>query len=171
MTLKEWCCHHSDNKQLIGSTQIKSVGLLSQNSWRMIDNSVISVICVMITLFMRILWWHWWLGACHLSDRQSIELLVFKKFKKFKKISHNIYIEPVLADWLFFWEDDIHMLNQRLLKISEVCRLLKTSRYYVNRMITVGKLDVFYLGNMRFVTRKSVDNLLSQTTERGNQSE
>ena len=63
------------------------------------------------------------------------------------------------------------MLNQRLLKISEVCRLLKTSRYYVNRMITVGKLDVFYLGNMRFVSRKSVDNLLSQTTERGNQSE
>ena len=38
-------------------------------------------------------------------------------------------------------------------------------------MITVGKLDVFYLGNMRFVTRKSVDNLLSQTTERGDQGE
>ena len=63
------------------------------------------------------------------------------------------------------------MLDQKLMKISEVCKLLKTSRYYVNRLIIDGKLDVFYLGNVRFIPRKSVDYLLEQTFERGDQSE
>ena len=32
------------------------------------------------------------------------------------------------------------MLDQKLMKISEVCKFLKTSRYYVNRLIIDGKL-------------------------------
>ena len=59
------------------------------------------------------------------------------------------------------------MMDQRLMKISEVSRLLKTSRYYVNRLIDEGKLDVFYLGNVRLVIKTSVESLLERTNERG----
>ena len=59
------------------------------------------------------------------------------------------------------------MLDQRLMKISEVCRLLKTSRYYVNRLIDEGKLEFFYLGNVRLVIKTSVESLLERTNERG----
>lgn len=59
------------------------------------------------------------------------------------------------------------MMDQRLMKISEVSRLLKTSRYYVNRLIDEGKLDVFYLGNVRLVIKSSVESLLERTNERG----
>ena len=59
------------------------------------------------------------------------------------------------------------MLDRRLLKISEACKLLKTSRYYVNRLIDEGKLDVFYLGNVRLVIKTSVESLLERTNERG----
>ena len=59
------------------------------------------------------------------------------------------------------------MLDQGLLKISETCKLLKTSRYYVNRLINEGKLDVFCLGKVRFVIKKSVESLLERTNERG----
>lgn len=58
------------------------------------------------------------------------------------------------------------MMDQRLMKISEVSRLLKTSRYYVNRLIDEGKLDVFYLGNVRLVIKSSVESLLERTNER-----
>ena len=59
------------------------------------------------------------------------------------------------------------MMDQRLMKLSEVSRLLKTSRYYVNRLIDEGKLDVFYLGNVRLVIKTSVESLLERTNERG----
>ena len=59
------------------------------------------------------------------------------------------------------------MMDQRLMKLSEVSRLLKTSRYYVNRLIDEGKLDVFYLGNVRLVIKSSVESLLERTNERG----
>ena len=59
------------------------------------------------------------------------------------------------------------MMDQRLMKISEASRLLKTSRYYVNRLIDEGKLDVFYLGNVRLVIKTSVESLLERTNERG----
>ena len=63
------------------------------------------------------------------------------------------------------------MLDQGLLKISETCKLLKTSRYYVNRLINEGKLDVFCLGKVRFVIKKSVESLLERTNERGDLDE
>ena len=63
------------------------------------------------------------------------------------------------------------MLDRRLLKISEACKLLKTSRYYVNRLIDEGKLDVFYLGNVRLVIKTSVESLLERTNERGGLNE
>lgn len=63
------------------------------------------------------------------------------------------------------------MLDQKLMKISEVSRLLKTSRYYVNRLIDEGKLDVFFLGKVRFVIKKSVESLLERTNERGDLDE
>lgn len=63
------------------------------------------------------------------------------------------------------------MMDQRLMKISEVSRLLKTSRYYVNRLIDEGKLDVFYLGNVRLVIKTSVESLLERTNERGGLNE
>ena len=53
------------------------------------------------------------------------------------------------------------------MKLSEVSRLLKTSRYYVNRLIDEGKLDVFYLGKVRLVLKTSVESLLERTNERG----
>lgn len=59
------------------------------------------------------------------------------------------------------------MMDQRLMKLSEVSRLLKTSRYYVNRLIDEGKLDVFYLGKVRLVLKTSVESLLERTNERG----
>ena len=65
----------------------------------------------------------------------------------------------------------IYMLDQKLMKISEVCKLLKTSRYYVNRLIDEGKLDVFFLGKVRFVIKKSVESLLERTNERGDLDE
>ena len=63
------------------------------------------------------------------------------------------------------------MMDQRLMKISEVSRLLKTSRYYVNRLIDEGKLDVFYLGNVRLVIKSSVESLLERTNGRGDLDE
>ena len=63
------------------------------------------------------------------------------------------------------------MMDQRLMKLSEVSRLLKTSRYYVNRLIDEGKLDVFYLGNVRLVIKTSVESLLERTNERGGLNE
>ena len=63
------------------------------------------------------------------------------------------------------------MLDQGLLKISETCKLLKTSRYYVNRLIDEGKLDVFYLGNVRLVIKTSVESLLERTNGRGDLDE
>ena len=63
------------------------------------------------------------------------------------------------------------MLDRRLLKISEACKLLKTSRYYVNRLIDEGKLDVFYLGNVRLVIKSSVESLLERTNGRGDLDE
>ena len=63
------------------------------------------------------------------------------------------------------------MLDQGLLKISETCKLLKTSRYYVNRLIDEGKLDVFYLGNVRLVIKSSVESLLERTNGRGDLDE
>ena len=130
------------------------------------QNNVISVTNVMILLFMRVFRWHCWSWVCHLSDRQSIGP-VFSKILKISKKSLIIYIEPVLQQTGYFFERMIYMLDQKLMKISEVCKLLKTSRYYVNRLIDEGKLDVFYLGNVRLVIKTSVESLLERTNERG----
>lgn len=63
------------------------------------------------------------------------------------------------------------MLTPNLLKISDVSKQLSISRYYVNRLIIAGKLSVVCLGNVRFITRESVELLISKITERRNQSE
>lgn len=63
------------------------------------------------------------------------------------------------------------MLTPNLLKISDVSKQLSISRYYVNRLIIAGKLSVVCLGNVRFITRESVELLISEITERRDQSE
>lgn len=54
------------------------------------------------------------------------------------------------------------MRNQKLFKVSEACRAIGLSRYYVNRLILAGKLDVVKLGKAQFVTAESVNKLMAE---------
>ena len=58
------------------------------------------------------------------------------------------------------------MLTNNYLKIAEVSRKLKISRYYVNRLIGSGVLKVVIIGGVRFVTSESVQVLVDQPSER-----
>ena len=58
------------------------------------------------------------------------------------------------------------MLTNNYLKIAEVSRKLKISRYYVNRLIGSGVLKVVMIGGVRFVTSESVQVLVDQSSER-----
>jgi len=58
------------------------------------------------------------------------------------------------------------MLTNNYLKIAEVSRKLKISRYYVNRLIGSGVLKVVIIGGVRFVTSESVQVLVDQSSER-----
>ena len=58
------------------------------------------------------------------------------------------------------------MLTNNYLKIAEVSRKLKISRYYVNRLIGSGVLKVVMIGGVRFVTSESVQVLVDQLSER-----
>ena len=51
--------------------------------------------------------------------------------------------------------------SQKLFKVSEACRAIGLSRYYVNRLILAEKLDVVKIGDAKFVTVESVNKLLS----------
>ena len=58
------------------------------------------------------------------------------------------------------------MLTNNYLKIAEVSRKLKISRYYVNRLIGSGVLNVVMIGGVRFVTSECVRVLVDQSSER-----
>ena len=58
------------------------------------------------------------------------------------------------------------MLTNNYLKIAEVSRKLKISRYYVNQLIGSGVLKVVMIGGVRFVTSESVQVLVDQPSER-----
>ena len=54
------------------------------------------------------------------------------------------------------------MEQKNVLKISETCRVIGLSRYYVDRLIKDGKLEVVYVGTARFVTVTSVKKLMAE---------
>ena len=54
------------------------------------------------------------------------------------------------------------MKNQRIVKISEVSRMIGVSRYYVCKFLNDKKLTLVIIGNAKFVTVESVKELLSE---------
>ncbi len=59
------------------------------------------------------------------------------------------------------------MRNQKLFKVSEACRSIGLSRYYVNRLIRTGELEVVKVGNTQFVTEESVHGFMCAMMEGG----
>lgn len=53
-------------------------------------------------------------------------------------------------------------MEQTVLKISETCRVVGLSRYYIDRLIQKGKLEVVKIDNARFVTVTSVNKLMAE---------
>lgn len=54
------------------------------------------------------------------------------------------------------------MKNQRIVKISEVSRMIGVSRYYVCKFLREKKLTLVIIGDTKFVTVESVKVLLSE---------
>ena len=59
------------------------------------------------------------------------------------------------------------MRNQKLYKVSEACRVIGLSRYYVNRLILAGELEVVQVGKTQFVTEESVHRFMCAMMEGG----
>ena len=57
------------------------------------------------------------------------------------------------------------MRNQKLYKVSEACRVIGLSRYYVNRLILAGEIEVVQIGKTQFVTEESVHRFMCAMME------
>ena len=54
------------------------------------------------------------------------------------------------------------MEHSMFLKVSEVSRVMGLSRYYINRLVRAGKLEMVQIGPARFVTVTSVNKLMAE---------